>query len=540
MNVNKLHLNNNIQNESIEYKYNARNWLTEAIATNFSFKLNYNEIAGGVTPQYNGNISRQQWGEGATLNNSYIYLYDKMNRILNGKSNIGYDETIGEGNYDKVGNIKKIVRTGIIDNINLNYNGNRLVNVQGIINNTNINFKINYNANGSVVNDGKNNIAYNEINLPINIGSSGKYYFYTYNAKGEKLRRFANIIESRYYNDGVEYVNDTLKKIDIINIEDGLIKIKGNNINYLYFLKDHLGNTRVVLNANNGVNKMVQKINYYPFGKAHTKVADTINRYLYNGKEMQDSSGFYDYGARYYNPNIGRFLTIDRYAEKYYMLTPYQYAANNPIKYIDVNGDSLNIAEQYREQMNQILKNIFNENVANFSYSSTGMLIFNGETSNFSNDQKKIFKEFNKVLNDEQITNVIFEEKTEITLKNGGKQNVKAADGGGAITILAAENNLKNNTILIDPNISKNLSIYAVTSAYFISPIDPSNGARFKQINISTNLTDAFFYEIGHILYQGNTQDKVIDFNNKLRKAIDLPIRPYDENHNRKVKNRNY
>ena len=88
---------------------------------------------------------------------------------------------------------------------------------------------------------------------------------------------------------------------------------------------------------------MVQKINYYPFGKAHTKVADTINRYLYNGKEMQDSSSFYDYGARYYNPDIGRFLTIDRYAEKYYMLTPYQYAANNPIKYIDVNGDSIQI-----------------------------------------------------------------------------------------------------------------------------------------------------------------------------------------------------
>ena len=237
----------------------------------------------------------------------------------------------------------------------------------------------------------KNNIAYNEINLPINIGSSGKYYFYTYNAKGEKLRRFANIIESRYYNDGIEYVNDTLKKIDIINIEDGLIKIKGNNINYLYFLKDHLGNTRVVLNANNGVNKMVQKINYYPFGKAHTKVVDTINRYLYNGKEMQDSSGFYDYGARYYNPNIGRFLTIDRYAEKYYMLTPYQYAANNPIKYIDVNGDSIGPTNNLtKDQMNAMTQFAATKEGNKFlsNYAKAGQQVF-GQTFNKSGKYDK-------------------------------------------------------------------------------------------------------------------------------------------------------
>ena len=70
-------------------------------------------------------------------------------------------------------------------------------------------------------------------------------------------------------------------------------------------------------------------------------------------KGKQDSSGFYDYGARYYNPNLGRFLTIDRYAEKYYMLTPYQYAANNPIKYINVNGDSIGPTNNLtKDQMN--------------------------------------------------------------------------------------------------------------------------------------------------------------------------------------------
>lgn len=51
--------------------------------------------------------------------------------------------------------------------------------------------------------------------------------------------------------------------------------------------------------------------------------------------------GLYDYGKRFYDPQIGRFTTQDAYTEKYFPLTPYQYAANNPIKFIDVNGDSL-------------------------------------------------------------------------------------------------------------------------------------------------------------------------------------------------------
>jgi RHS repeat-associated protein len=71
------------------------------------------------------------------------------------------------------------------------------------------------------------------------------------------------------------------------------------------------------------------------------------NKYLYNGKELQDdvfagsSLNWFDYGARFYDPQIGRFTTQDAFAEKYISMTPYQYGANSPINFIDINGDSL-------------------------------------------------------------------------------------------------------------------------------------------------------------------------------------------------------
>ncbi|NJN34177.1 MAG: hypothetical protein HC817_07935 [Saprospiraceae bacterium] len=94
-----------------------------------------------------------------------------------------------------------------------------------------------------------------------------------------------------------------------------------------------------------------QTNHYYPFGLnmegnwTSRGGNGEGNKYQYNNKELNDDFGlgWNDYGGRFYDAAVGRFPMVDRFAEKYVIVNPYQYAANNPIKFIDVNGDSIDV-----------------------------------------------------------------------------------------------------------------------------------------------------------------------------------------------------
>ncbi len=126
-------------------------------------------------------------------------------------------------------------------------------------------------------------------------------------------------------------------------------------------MKDHLGNTRATYApATTGLPQVAEYQHYYPFGLqaealCYTSGADLANNHLYNGKELQTDYGlqWYDYGARFYDPAIGRFHIPDRFSEKYTNLTPYQYAANNPVLNIDINGDSIFISHNDQNYLYQ-------------------------------------------------------------------------------------------------------------------------------------------------------------------------------------------
>ena len=116
---------------------------------------------------------------------------------------------------------------------------------------------------------------------------------------------------------------------------------------YYYYHKDHLGNNREVWKAAYSINgtvtpaAVVQQTSYYPSGLPWSDGSGVSTQtYKYNGKEFVEMHGLdtYDYGARGYYPAMGRFMTMDPLAEKYYSISPYAYCAGNPVRYVDIKG----------------------------------------------------------------------------------------------------------------------------------------------------------------------------------------------------------
>ena len=70
----------------------------------------------------------------------------------------------------------------------------------------------------------------------------------------------------------------------------------------------------------------------------HSYSGEYTNRYKFNGKELDEETGFYYYGARYYNPRFSIWLSTDPLAEKYPSFNPYNYCMQNPINLIDQTG----------------------------------------------------------------------------------------------------------------------------------------------------------------------------------------------------------
>ncbi|WFB67673.1 RHS repeat-associated core domain-containing protein [Chryseobacterium sp. WX] len=109
-------------------------------------------------------------------------------------------------------------------------------------------------------------------------------------------------------------------------------------------IRNHLGNARISFARNSaGALEITDANVYYPFGMNHLKIGNalfgqgTYKNYKYNGKELQET-GMYDYGARFYMPDIGRWGVVDPLAEKMIRYSPYNYAYNNPTRFIDPDG----------------------------------------------------------------------------------------------------------------------------------------------------------------------------------------------------------
>lgn len=362
-------------NLTTSYSYDMHSWLTSISASYrsnlFQEKLMY---ADGTNPCYNGNISAMTWKAGySDTQKKYEYVYDNASRLLSAKFSEGNNNQ-GQYNtsytYDCMGNIISLVRNGKqdggtygkIDDLKMNYEGNRLISVTDKVSDptyTNVwNFKdganssieYSYDTNGNVIKDlnkGIESICYNSLNLPLQIQlKDGKSIKYTYSADGHKLRAeyiTTKPVTRKYidYCGNMILENGQLKQM---NFDGGYLSFVGSFNVYHYYVKDHLGNNRMVVHENGTVE---QTNHYYPYGGLMASstnpgwgVTDVQNRFKYNGKELDRMHGldWYDYGARWMDAVIGRWHSMDPLCEDYKDVSPYVYCHNNPVNAIDPDG----------------------------------------------------------------------------------------------------------------------------------------------------------------------------------------------------------
>ena len=357
------------------YSYNLRSWLKGVSSPLFSQTLNYQETINDISPCYNGNISSLFWrtaqnnASNALISSpekGYGFTYDGLSRLkdavygegasLNQNRNRFNEQITG---YDKMGNILGLLRYGqtgtdsygLIDNLNLTYNGNQLQSVYDNATNSvfgnGMEFKdaahetveYAYDKNGNLTKDLNKNITeiqYNILNLPSHIRfADGSSIVYEYAADGSKIRTTHTIndnVTSTVYCGNAIYENGSLKML--LN-ESGYYSFQDNKFHF--YIKDHQGNVRVVADETGKVDEVND---YYPFGGLMSNACNNVQPYKYNSKELDRKGGlnWYDYGARHYDATIGRWHAVDLLSEKYYDWSPYNYCLDNPIKLIDSDG----------------------------------------------------------------------------------------------------------------------------------------------------------------------------------------------------------
>lgn len=219
-----------------------------------------------------------------------------------------------------------------------------------------------YDINGNMTvdkNKGITSITYNHLNLPTKVTVNGKGDIqYVYDAVGGKQRKILSNGTTTDYAGNQVYENNVLQ---FFNHPEGYVEPKNTNdysqgFQYTYQFKDHLDNVRLVYSDSDNSGsidpdtEIIQEKNYYPFGLKHkgynnvtsANANSVANKFGFGGKEEQNEFGlnWIDITARNYDPALGRWMNLDPLAALMTRHSPYNYAFDNPIFFVDPDGQA--------------------------------------------------------------------------------------------------------------------------------------------------------------------------------------------------------
>ena len=337
------------------HTYNVHGWQTSIENDSWSSVMRYqNPEFDESYASFTGNISEWEWTRGNSTD-TYSLEYDALSRIKESRlfRNGNLVDALSESgiSYDSNGNILSLTRTGedgsAVNDLTYHYDGNRL---ECLVDNGELSGNYAYDADGNMTFDGRTGMSmtWNDLGLVEKVSLDGEDLVnYSYLADGTKVSA------QNSDGDGLLYLGSLIyrKTGNSIELEsagfaggrfvaretedDGKVMVP------MLHVTDHLGSVRAVVDGVSG--EVVETNDYYPFGSRWDVAAglkDDTNRFRYNSKEEQFNFGtpYIDYGARQYDPVLGRWFAQDPLSEKYYGISPYAFCAGNPVKYLDSDG----------------------------------------------------------------------------------------------------------------------------------------------------------------------------------------------------------
>ncbi len=356
----------NLSEANVYYSYDSQSRLTRINTTDslFNERITYNE---------DGTIKKTDFiNEGVGPDTySYTYTYDVLGRMTDANYSFpldlpphnGYD--VRNVNYDKHGNIQGLDRyrdqSNLVDDLVYNYidGTNKLSAVADAVHTTSsIDWDAEdesfiYNFDGNVVSTSKDGgggfdqITYGTSNLPAKVRLDNAIEaLYRYNSSGWRFSKKVTDTQTSTVTEEEYYIMDGGTVLAITNASGNvqhwnmygneLIGRQEANGYQKFYVTDHLGSTRQVIEDQAG--QIIENYDYYPFGLIlRSYIYQDGTKEGFTGKELDEESGQYYFGARYYNAALGRWSVTDPARQ---LDTPYGYAGN-PVSYVDPDGQIL-------------------------------------------------------------------------------------------------------------------------------------------------------------------------------------------------------
>ena len=275
---------------------------------------------------------------------TYTYTYDNLHR-LKGETNTGaYPANTYV--YDAIGNITR--KTTGTNSYNYSYSYPQKHAVSAIAFNGGTAMPFSYDANGNMLAGpdftdtavtGTRTVTYTMDNMPSTLtytkNANTTVSEFTYDGSNMRAKKKVNGSTTYYVNADYE-VKDAVVTKYISAADMKVAQVKGTEVSYYH--KDHLNSSTVMTNASG---TKVEETAYAPYGTMRAFTGTAVTNYRYTGKEIDPETNLYYYGARYYDPMMGRFITADSIVSDIYDpqdLNRYAYCRNNPMIYVDPDG----------------------------------------------------------------------------------------------------------------------------------------------------------------------------------------------------------